>query len=177
MKHKCPQRTARFWIKLLHLKKHPEGGYYREAYRSGEMIADRHLPNRYNGGRSFATAIYFLLNGKEYSAFHRLKSDEIWHFYDGTSVCIYMIEDNGVLVKGRLGLNVAAGDRPQFIIKMGTWFAAKPDNPRSYTLLGCTVAPGFDFADFEIGRRRELIRQFPRHRALIAGMTRPEKRA
>ncbi|MDO9542407.1 MAG: cupin domain-containing protein [Kiritimatiellia bacterium] len=166
-------RTAEYWIKRLRLQPHPEGGYYRETYRSPEIIAKAHLPKRYNGKRPFATAIYFLLSNNQFSAFHRLKSDEIWHFYDGSALALYVITKNGRLVTVKLGLNAEKGEQLQYVIRTGAWFAAAltKQNPKSYALIGCTVAPGFDFADFELMDREELCRRVPKHRALIKRLT------
>lgn len=186
MNTKIVKRTAEYWIQQLRLLPHPEGGYYREIYRSPELIAD--LPKRYKGRRPFATAIYFLLRGDQFSSFHRLKSDEIWHFYSGVPVSIFVIGRDGRLTTARLGLNTEKGELPMFVIPAGSWFAAALSqtpksqisnrksaigNKKPYTLLGCTVAPGFDFADFELGNRLELCRQFPKHRALITKLTMP----
>ena len=176
----------------MRLRPHPEGGYYRETYRSPEIIAKADLPRRYGGQRAFATAIYFLLRGNQFSAFHRLKSDEIWHFYDGFPLNIFIIKKNGALKKITLGLNPAAGEQPQAVIEANSWFAAglankipsprlvrpwgknpksKIPNPKYYALIGCTVTPGFDFADFELGNREMLCSKFPRHRLLITRLT------
>jgi len=163
--------TAEYWINQLRLRPHPEGGYYRETYRSLEIIPKADLPKRYSGKRSFATAIYFLLRGNQFSAFHRLKSDEIWHFYNGSPVYIFVIGKEGHLTTAKLGLDAEEDEQPQFVIKAGTWFAAKLGKAKSYALIGCTVTPGFDFADFEMGKRSELRRQFPRHCALIEQLT------
>lgn len=174
------RRTAKYWIKRLRLRPHPEGGYYRETYRAPEIIAKSNLPKRYKGKRALATAIYFLLRGNQYSAFHRLKSDEIWHFYDGAPISIFMIEKSGRLTTVNLGLNAEKDERPQYVIISGSWFAAALVNQKSqnknrefYALLGCTVAPGFDFADFELGDHKGLCRKFPQHRLLITKLTGP----
>ena len=183
MKSKISKPTAAYWIKQLRLRPHPEGGYYRETYRSPKIIAKSDLPSRYDGNRSFATAIYFLLRGDQFSAFHRLKSDEIWHFHDGTQVFIFVIGKDGRLTTAKLGLNAKEGEQPQFVIRAGSWFAAtlvkqnlppEADPPlaeKSYALVGCTVTPGFDFGDFEMGNRLKLCRKFPKHRALINKLT------
>jgi len=182
------KRTAEYWIKRLRLLPHPEGGYYRETYRSPETIVKSHIPPRYNGRRALATAIYFLLRGSQFSAFHRLKSDEIWHFYEGTPLNIFILEKRGTLKKIKLGLNPETGEQPQAVIKANSWFAAGLANRKSeiashglvrpwrknrkfYALIGCTVAPGFDFADFELGDREVLCRKFPEHRRLITRLT------
>lgn len=164
--------TADFWIKHLKLKAHPEGGYFREAYRSGEFIQKRGLPARYNSYRSFATSIYFLLKSDEFSAFHRLKSDEGWHFYKGSPLYVHILLPNGKLVDLILGGNPARKEHLQFTIPRGSWFAAKPVEPASYSLIGCTVAPGFDFDDFELASAENLIKAFPQHAKLIRAFTR-----
>ncbi|MEI6822226.1 MAG: cupin domain-containing protein [Bacteroidota bacterium] len=160
-------KDANYWINHLQLLKHPEGGYYKEVYRSEELINQNHLPNRFNGDRCFCTAIYFLLQKNDFSAFHRIKSDETWHFYQGTSLTLYMIDESGVLTSSILGNNPENNESLQITIPQNTWFAAHVNDKSSYTLTGCTVAPGFDFADFELGKRNELINLFPQHKEVI----------
>jgi len=167
------KKEASFWIQKLNLQKHPEGGYYRETYRSNEMIKKDCLPNRYNGDRSLYTSIYFLLTGNEFSALHRIKSDEIWHFYYGSSVTLYRIDPDGMLFKTKIGDDLENGELFQTYIKAGHWFGAKVSDPSAFTLLGCTVAPGFDFADFELGTRKDLVKAYPRHREIIDQLTHP----
>ena len=162
---------ADYWIKKLHLEPHPEGGYFREVYRSEEQIQD--LPPRYEGSRSFSTSIYFLLKGGECSVFHRLLSDEAWHFYEGSPLELYMLDHRGDLEKVTLGRNAGRGEHLQFLVKNGIWFAARPQDPLTYSLMGCTVAPGFDFRDFEMDDRDSLIRRYPVHRDLISEFTLP----
>jgi hypothetical protein len=113
---------ARTYIKKLHLKKHPEGGYYREVYRSGEKILPGHLPMRYKSSRNFSTSIYFLLEGNQFSAFHLLQSDELWHFYDGSDLRIYIINPKGDLIIRKLGKSEDADF--QIAIEKYCWFAA-----------------------------------------------------
>ncbi len=160
-------RTAEFWIRHLDLNRHPEGGYFREVYRAGEFIQKKGLPERYTSFRPFSTSIYFLLESGRFSAFHRLKSDEVWHFYQGSALMLYVILADGRLLEVRLGRDPARNELFQFTVPRGSWFAARPGGTGSYSLLGCTVAPGFDFDDFEMGSRDQLIRQYPRHAALI----------
>jgi predicted cupin superfamily sugar epimerase len=162
-----------YWIQKLNLQKHPEGGYYRETYRSNEMISKECLANRYDGDRSVYTSIYFLLTGKDISAFHRIKSDEIWHFYFGSSITLYRIDPDGMLFKTKIGDDLENGELFQTYIKAGHWFAARVNDPTSFSLVGCTVAPGFDFADFELGNRKDLIKAYPRHREIIEQLTHP----
>jgi predicted cupin superfamily sugar epimerase len=160
---------AKKYIKKLKLKKHPEGGYYKEVYRSGELILGEHLPQRFKSSRNFSTSIYFLLEGKQFSAFHQLQSDETWHFYDGSDVIIYIIQGQGKLSTKKLG----SGDESNFqiIIEKKNWFAAELENKTSFALFGCTVAPGFDFEDFKMGKRAELVKRFPKHKNLIEKLT------
>ena len=162
---------AKKYIEKLQLKPHPEGGYYKEIYRAGEMILSEHLPKRYKSSRNFATSIYFLLEENQVSNFHRLKSDEQWHFYDGSSIVIYVIEEGGNLNKILLGRNIENGESLQAVIKHNSWFAAELSDNTSFALIGCTVTPGFDFSDFELGKRNDLIEAFPQYRELIDKLT------
>lgn len=157
------------YIKQLGLTKHPEGGYFKEVYRSGELILPQHLPNRYKSSRNFSTSIYFLLEGKQYSAFHLLQSDELWHFYDGCPVLIYIIDKKGILELQKLGKEKDCSF--QISIKKNSWFAAELSNKKSFSLFGCTVAPGFDFDDFKLGKRERLNEKFPQHKTLIERLT------
>jgi len=162
---------AQNYIEKLQLKSHPEGGYYKEIYRAGEMILPEHLPKRYKSARNISTSIYFLLEGNQISHFHRLKSDEQWHYYDGSSIILYVIGESGNLSKILLGRNIEKGESPQTIIKHNSWFAAELSDKTSFALIGCTVTPGFDFNDFELGKRSELIDTFPQLRELIYKLT------
>jgi predicted cupin superfamily sugar epimerase len=162
---------AQKYIEKLQLKPHPEGGYYKEIYRAGEMILPEHLPKRYKSSRNFSTSIYFLLEGNQVSKFHRLKSDEQWHFYDGSSIVVYVIDEGGKLNKILLGRNIEKGESLQTIIKHNSWFAAELSDKSSFALIGCTVAPGFDFNDFNLGKRDELVDIFPQFKELINKLT------
>jgi len=165
-------QSAQYWIDKLKLIAHPEGGYYRETYRSELSIAREALPPQFTGARLVSTAIYFLLEGENFSAFHRLRSDELWHFYAGGSISVDVIEPDGSHSEIRVGSNPEDGEVLQAAITAGRWFASRVRDPRSFALAGCTVAPGFDFADFELGKRPELIRLYPQHRKLIEQLTR-----
>jgi predicted cupin superfamily sugar epimerase len=165
-------RNADYWIKKLQLKEHPEGGYFRETYRSDDMLEAHQLPERYQEAHSFSTGIYYLLKGKQFSAFHRLKSDEVWHFYTGSSLAIHIISEKGEYAQIELGDNFEKGEVFQKVIPAGNWFGATVDDDSSYTLVGCTIAPGFDFSDFELGARNKLIKRFPEHEATIKKLTR-----
>ncbi|HOY30399.1 MAG TPA: cupin domain-containing protein [Bacteroidales bacterium] len=162
--------TAEFWIENLQLQPHPEGGYFREIYRSLEYIGTDLIHIRYDSGRCFATSIYFLLKSSQISAFHRLKSDEIWHFYEGSSITVYMIDEEGRLTENILGRHVPDHEQLQLVIPHGSWFAAEIKHPGSFSLVGCTVAPGFDFKDFELAEKSSLMKSFPQHSELIGKM-------
>lgn len=160
-----------FYIEHFNLKPHPEGGYFKEVYRADETIKKDCLPARYKGDRNFSTSIYFLLEGGQTSKFHRLKSDEQWHFYDGCSVKIYTITKYGKLDTIILGADISNGAMFQTVIKSGDWFAAELIDKNSFCLIGCVVAPGFKFNDFELAKRGELISEFPQHKQLIEKFT------
>ncbi len=164
-------KNADYWIKHLQLLAHPEGGYYKEIYRSNELIKQQYLPERFVEDRCYSTSIYFLLNEPNFSAFHRIKSDETWHFYQGTSLTIYMISETGTLSSIIIGDNPENNEHLQYTIPYNTWFAAKVNVTNSFTLCGCTVAPGFDFADFDLGKKDELLSLFPQHNKLISELT------
>ena len=152
-----------YFIQHLHLQPHPEGGFYRETYRAGEVIPAGALPTRFSGARNFSTAIYYLLQQGDFSAFHRIQSDECWHFYAGDTLLIHVIENDGKYYCIRLGNNIAAGETFQFVVPARAWFASEPAPNSAFTLAGCTVAPGFDFADFEIAERKNLLAAYPQH--------------
>ena len=164
-------KNARYWIQNLCLCKHPEGGYFRETYVSKDAIGVCCLGSGYDGPRPVSTAIYFLLPGNEFSAFHRLRSDEIWHHYDGSSLTIHMLVQDGGYRKIRMGLDYKNGEQPQVLIPAGVWFAAHVNDKASFTLSGCTVAPGFNFRDFELGQRDELVKKYPEYKQLIVQFT------
>jgi predicted cupin superfamily sugar epimerase len=156
---------ARAWVDALGLVAHPEGGLYCETFRSPLVVETR------SGNRAASTAIYFLLPAASFSAMHRVRSDEVWHHYDGDPVDLHTIDPAGTHCIVRLGRNLVEGERPQHVIGAGVWQAAVSVG-RRFSLCGCTVAPGFDFADFEMPSRRELIRLFPQHATLLERVTR-----
>ena len=164
--------TAQECIRLLNLTRHPEGGYFRETYRSVETIPHAALPRRFTGDRAFATAIYFLLEAGDFSAFHRLRQDEMWHHYLGSPLLIHVIDEKGAYRVFCLGCDLERGERPQTIVPAGCFFAASVADDTGFALVGCTVAPGFDFADFEMPSRTELIHAFPQHADRIARLSR-----
>src|SRR5688572_25593675 len=135
--------AAEYWINHLQLNPHPEGGFYKETYRSAENILQQGLPGRFPGERSFSTAIYFLLRSQDRSLFHRIQSDELWHFYHGSSLTLYVLDNRG-LSTHKLGANPESEESLQITIPANSWFGAMVNNKDSYTLSGCTVAPGFE---------------------------------
>jgi len=164
-------KDARYWIEKLNLLPHPEGGYYRENYRSKEQIRKDALPARFKGSRCFSTSIYYLLKGSEISHLHRIKSDEVWHFYQGSPLAVHVFSEDGSYSLLKLGDDFEKGQVFQALVPAGSWFGAEVMNQDSYSLLGCTVAPGFDFADFELGQREKLLRLYPQRRELIEKLT------
>lgn len=167
---KIPARNADAWIRVLQLKPHPEGGFYKETYRSAERIARSRLPRRFKGPRSFSTAIYFLLKKNQVSRFHKIQSDELWHFYSGGPLRIHFLFPDGTYAYEDLGCS-KNGASFQAVIPAGVWFGAELHATSRYALVGCTVAPGFDFMDFELGKRKQLIRKYPDQSAVILRLT------
>lgn len=147
------------------LMPHPEGGYYKETYRSIEQISQSALPDRFSGNRTYSSAIYFLLEKGNFSAFHRIQSDECWHFYAGDTLWVHVIYPDGKLVTTPLGNT--PGTLYQFVVPAGCWFASETAPGGLFSFVGCTVAPAFDFADFELANARTLSLQFPKHVDLI----------
>lgn len=149
------------WVDSLGLAPHPEGGFFRETYRSAANIGDR----------SVSTAIYFLVTRGNFSALHRIASDELWHFHAGDALDVVTISADGT--RKDLALGIGIGERPQHVVMAGAWFGARLRDPSSrYALVSCTVAPGFDFADFELAVRDRLAAAFPQHADVIADLTR-----
>ena len=165
-------KNAKGWIAKLNLEPHPEGGWYRQTYRADLTIPQGALPPQFKGARPASTAIYFLLDSRNFSAFHRLHADELWHFYTGSALVIHTIDPGGRHSEILLGDDLEAGESFQAVVKAGYWLAACVKDPASFALVGCTMAPGFDFEDFELASRAQLIAQFPAHRALIEKLTR-----
>ncbi len=159
-------------VERLGLLPHPEGGWYRETYRAADTLQIAGLPPRFPGPRACSTAIYYLLAAGHWSAFHRIRSDEVWHLYAGGPLLVHVLGADGALATHRLGMDLAGGETPQAVVPAGAWFASEPAPGAAYALAGCTVAPGFDFADFELAVRAELARAYPAHAALITRLTR-----
>jgi predicted cupin superfamily sugar epimerase len=154
-------------VRMLGLAAHPEGGFYRETFRAGARVDTRDD----RGDRAASTAIYFLLPAGTFSALHRVRSDEAWHHYDGDAVDVHTIDEAGAHAVVRLGRDWNAGERPQLVVPAAVWQAAVPIGP-AWSLCGCTVAPGFEFADFAMPSRADLVARFPQHHTLIERLTR-----
>src|SRR5579863_10223640 len=166
------KKDAKFWIRKLELGPHPEGGYFRQTYRANLILARESLPQEFTGPRAASTAIYFLLEGENFSAFHRLLSDELWHFYVGGALVVHVIDKDGRYSEVVLGSDPDKGEALQAVVKAGCWFASEVRDRESFALVGCTVAPGFDFEDFEMAKREELVKDYPQNRKLIGRLTR-----
>lgn len=157
-------------IKFLRLQPHPkEGGFFRETYRSVDSLSS--LPIRYRGNRSASTAIYYLLTPDTFSAMHRLASDEVFHFYMGNPVEMLQLFPDGHGKIVSLGADLEAGQSPQIMVPAGVWQGSRLAPGGSFALMGTTVAPGFDFADYESGEREKLIEQYPEFTEMIRGLT------
>jgi predicted cupin superfamily sugar epimerase len=150
---------------------HPEGGAYLETYKSQSSSEFE----GFEGKRSLATGIYFLLKEGEFSSLHRIRSDEMWHFYSGGPLEILEIKPNGLFQSTILGNRLSQGEKVQYVVKAGNWFAARPFPKSEFSFVGCTVSPGFDFQDFELARAEELMLQFPQHERLIHSLTHPKR--
>ena len=137
-------------IQQLGLSPHPEGGHFRETYRATEQVSTPW------GSRAASTAILFLLQAGERSHWHRIRSDEAWHFHGGGGLLIHALSPAGEASTTRLGMDLAAGEHPQHVVPAGHWFAAEPAADSPWSLVSCTVAPGFDFSDFELASSAQL---------------------
>jgi uncharacterized protein len=164
--------TVDYLVKQLGLVPHPEGGYYKETYRSSEKIKKDSLPKGFSGERTISTAIYFLIEKDDFSALHKIKSDETWHFYVGDALEVIEIDEQGNLKTTWVGNMLEHGQFFQYTVKANTWFGSRVKQGGSFSLVGCTVAPGFDFEDFEMGVRKDLITKFPSLSKVIEAMTR-----
>lgn len=162
--------SAKQLIHTLQLLPHPEGGYYREIYRSKDRIkgSSKSFPT----GRNYCTSIYFLLQNGDASKFHRIKSDELWFYQAGGALIIIELFKDGTVRKTALGPNLNKGQVLQHVVLKNTWFGAYRENDhKKYSLVSCTVSPGFDFRDFEMADRKELLKRYPRVESTIAKLT------
>lgn len=164
-------KGSEYWIEKLDMIKHPEGGYFKETYKNPEMLSDSELSANFEGKRPLSTSIYFLLNSGEVSHFHRLKSDEIWYYHAGSSLTVYVISRKGELQELKLGLDIEKGEHPQVIVPAGSIFGSAITKENSFSLVGCMVSFGFDFTDFELFSREELLDKYPQHKDIIIRLT------
>lgn len=158
-------------IQTFALKPHPEGGYFAETYRASEDIAAAALPDRFGGDRSCGTAILFLLRAGDISRLHRIKSDEVWHFHTGDPLRLFEITPQGAVIETVLGSDYTQGHLPQYVVKAGHYFGGFSSG--AYSFVGCTVSPGFDFADFEFADCAALSEAFPAARSVIKRLSPP----
>jgi predicted cupin superfamily sugar epimerase len=192
--------TAKELIERLDLKPHPEGGYFAEVWRAPERLAVNALPLRYSGARSLSTSIYFLLTHDTFSRMHRLRSDEIFHFYLGEPVEMLLLGPRGAAEKKEegagegagkgagggagenvgpgelaiLGNDIKAGQRPQILVRRGTWQGARLVSRKkgAFALMGTTMAPGFEYEDYQEGDRAKLVGEYPEFAEKICDLTR-----
>ena len=154
-------------IKNFDLTAHPEGGYFKEIYRSKGEIASENLGVDFEGNRNYCTSIYFLLTSYKFSAFHKISQDEIWHFYTGTTLKLHQISPEGEYSHIFIGNDFANDEIPQYTVPAHYYFAAEVIKKDSFSFVGCTVSPGFDFRDFVLPSCKTLISKFPKHKAII----------
>ena len=154
-------KEAQVLIDKLELLHHPEGGFYKETYRSEKTVGDRNLQ----------TAIYFLITSNNISRFHRIKSDEIWFYHAGSALSVHTLsKEKGHQIQ-KVGLDLAKGEVPQFLVQAETIFGSSLDEDNTFSLVSCTVTPGFDFADFELFTTEQLLLEFHDFEAIIRKMT------
>lgn len=156
-------KTAEYYIEKLEMLPHVEGGYFKESFLSESL---------YNTDKKLWSSIYFLLRTGEVSHFHRLKSDELWYYHAGESLTIYMITPEGNLITKQLGLNIENGESPQVLVPKGCIFGSAMNND-GFSLVGCMVSPAFEYKDFELFNRDELLSLYPEHQYIINKLTRP----
>ncbi|MFJ7827306.1 cupin domain-containing protein [Psychrobacillus sp. NPDC096623] len=153
-------KDASYYIKQLGLEPHPEGGYFQSSYASEYS----------EGNRKLYTSIYFLLGAGDVSHFHRLKSDELWYFHDGSSLLVHVIDEEGNYVEHKLGLDLENGEVPQVLVPKNTIFGSSVIENGTFSLVGCMVAPGFEYEDFELFTQKELLHDYPQHKEIICKM-------
>ncbi len=154
----------------FNMKVHPEGGYFGDGFRSTEFLRSDQLPKRYSGPRNVYSSIYFMVTKDRPSRFHRLKTDEIWHFYSGDTLTLHLIHDHGKYECIELG-NREEHERFQFLAPKNTWLAAGCNGKEGYSLMGCSLAPGFEYDDFELADKEQLLKEYPQIEAIISEFT------
>ncbi len=182
---------TKYLIEKLNLRElYGEGGYYSETYRSEEnVLINSSFDNPNDKNRLYClskinddddsinirpvfTLIYYLLDGDQFSAFHKVRFDEVWHFYKGSSISLYLLTDSKKMLSIQLGNDLDNNEHIHYVIKGNTWFAAELNDKSSYSLIGCSVSPGFDFKDFKLGKRSELKKIYPQHEFIIDKLSR-----
>lgn len=163
--------NAKEIINHFNLQEHPEGGYFKEVYRSKEIIAAKNLPEYFSGDRNYCTSIYFLLTPDKFSAFHKINQDEIWHFYQGSTLKLHLISPEGTYSFVKIGNGFKNGEVFQFTVPAHYYFAAEVIKKESFSFVGCTVSPGFDFKDFVLPSCDELSDEFPKLTTIIKQLT------
>lgn len=151
-------------VQVLHMKAHPEGGFYAETYRANSTLETE------NGPRQLITSIFFLLRSQDVSHFHRIKSDELWFWHEGSGLSVHLLGENGHEIL-KLGPVDKSGALPQHLVKANTIFGSTVDEPESYALVSCVVAPGFDFRDFELFKAGDLLPLYPKAAGIIRKLT------
>ena len=159
-------KDANYWIEQLELLSHPEGGYYKEIFRSKDEIMTS-VGKHNNANRSLYTSIYFLLTSNNFSSWHKIKSDELWHWHAGTSLTLFVIHTTGKLEEIQIGDHIEKGEKLQVLVEAGCWFASVVNSKNNYSLVGCTVIPGFSFEDFELANANKLTLLYPKHEEII----------
>ncbi|MBE6052419.1 MAG: cupin domain-containing protein [Clostridium sartagoforme] len=155
-------RSAEYYIKSLDMEPHIEGGYFKESFVSNDEVKK---------DKKLWSSIYFLLRTGEVSNFHRLKSDELWYYHDGQALTIYMITPEGKLITRQLGKNIENGEQPQVVVPKGCIFGSAM-NKDGYALVGCMVSPAFEYEDFELFQRDNLLELYPNYKDIIVKLTR-----
>jgi len=163
--------TEKELIDFYNLSEHPEGGFYKQVYRSEGEISEKNLSKEFNGNRNFATSIYFLLTSKKFSAFHKINQDEIWHFYLGSPLKIHMISPEGIYKNVIVGSDFKSNNHFQYTVPAQYYFAAEVLDANSYSFVGCSVSPGFDFRDFQLPNCKDLCNEFPEYLKIIERLT------
>ena len=158
-------------IDHFNLIAHPEGGYYKEVARSKGLILEKNLAEYFQGNRNYYTSIYFLLTSDKFSAFHKINQDEIWHFYQGSSLKLHLISPDGKYSFVIIGNDFKNNEVFQFTVPAHYYFSAEVIQKNSFSFVGCTVAPGFDFRDFVLPSYKELSNEFPNHAEIIKELT------
>ncbi len=160
-------KDEKYWINHLDLLPHPEGGYFKEVYRSQEILNQSALDERFKGNRVYYTSIYFLITSNNPSKFHKVMADELWHFLYGNKIKMHFIDRNGNYYTVKLGLDIENGESPTHLVPHNTWMAAEIISDDSYGLVGCTTAPGFEFDDFIMADRSKLSDNYPDLKSII----------